>query len=109
MQCSPEEASPGNGPDGVCVCERRYKDPLERALRIAAGLKRKNVRDVALRLRWVAVVQANKKRKLAAAGLAAESDAKVRASPSLHDLFDRQHLAQASPDLHDLLDEEHVA
>lgn len=80
MQCSPEEASPGNGPDGVYVCERRYKDPLERALRIAAGLKRKNVRDVALRLRWVAVVQANKKRKLAAAGLAAESDAKVQAS-----------------------------
>ncbi|KAK9835521.1 hypothetical protein WJX74_002231 [Apatococcus lobatus] len=54
----------------------KYKDPLERALRIAAGLKRKNVRDVALRLRWVAIVQANKKRKLAAAGLAAESDAK---------------------------------
>ncbi|KAK9839550.1 hypothetical protein WJX84_001507 [Apatococcus fuscideae] len=54
----------------------KYKDPLERALRIAAGLKRKNVRDVALRLRWIATVQANKKRKLAAAGAAAESDAK---------------------------------
>ena len=60
-----------------CLCLCRYEDPLERSLRIAAGLKRKNARDVALRLRWVATVQASKKRKLAAAGMAAESDAKV--------------------------------
>ncbi len=64
----------------------RYKDPLERALRISAGLKRKNVRDVALRLRWMATVQASKKRKLAAAGMVADSDAKVRHMSKSHEL-----------------------